>query len=146
MHGQQRQCRHKLYQRWDLCIKAVIMMCPDVVAIVEMVCFVPVRGVHPCHVHELNGKHEQEGCDGQGPAKPGRVDQVRRTHLDSHLEPVGCGDTAIPEARVLDRAALISEVDIGEAIALAVTIGPLEVIEQCPGMVSTHFGPIGDGS
>ena len=57
-----------------------------------------------------------------------------------------CGDAPVPKARVFDGAPLGAEVDVGEAVTLGVAVGPLEVIDQTPGVIGTDLCSVGYGA
>jgi hypothetical protein len=63
---------------------------------------------------------------------PRRPSQNGNTGRDepSDIQPVGSGDAAVPQAGILDSALLVAEVHIGKSIALAVAIGPLDIVRQ----------------
>src|SRR5262249_56515767 len=54
------------------------------------------------------------------------------------LEAVPRGDAPVPAPGLLQRAVLRLAVAPGEAEALLVALGPLEVVEQRPGVVAAH--------
>jgi hypothetical protein len=47
----------------------------------------------------------------------------------SHIKMI-CGRyTAVPQAGVLDRSALVAEVDVSQSVSLAKTVGPFKIVE-----------------
>src|SRR5574338_1085251 len=53
-------------------------------------------------------------------------------------------DVRVPARRLLDGPLAGLEVDPHEAEALRVALGPLEVVEQAPGVVAAHVGAVAD--
>ena len=62
------------------------------------------------------------------------------------IEAAGGRDFCIPERGVLRCALLIAIVNVGESEALAVTLGPFEVIEQAPRVVAADVGSVAHGA
>src|SRR5271170_7719386 len=80
-------------------------------------------------------KSRRPPCRGGGPPQ-----------FKLNIEVVGCSHAAVPMSRFLDGALLLAEVDIDQTKPLAVTFGPFVIVEQAPGMVTTHVGAILDGA
>ena len=71
---------------------------------------------------------------------------TRYTGPELHGDAIVGGDAGVPAAGIFDGALLVLEIDVGEAEALAVALGPLEVVEQAPGVVAADVGALGDGA
>jgi hypothetical protein len=59
---------------------------------------------------------------------------------------MGGGDSSVPKAGVFYSSLLRAEVYVGEAIALGVAFGPLEVIHEAPCVIGANFCSVGDGT
>ena len=70
---------------------------------------------------------------------------IRSDHVPNlEGKAVGGGDLSVPEAGVFYGSRLGAEVDIGEAVALGIAVGPFEVIDEAPGVVGEE-GSAGGG-
>src|SRR5262249_24725178 len=56
------------------------------------------------------------------------------------------GKAAVPLSGILELAALVPEVHVGEAEALRVAFGPLEIVEQAPGVEGSDLRFLADGA
>src|SRR5215467_3928499 len=63
-----------------------------------------------------------------------------------NLQPVGGSHSPVPKPGVFHRALLIAEVHIDKAVALTVTVGPFEIVEQTPCMKSANVRSISYGA
>ena len=52
----------------------------------------------------------------------------------SHIEAIRRSHAAVPKPGILHGSPLVAEVDIGQPVTLAVSVGPLEVVEHAPRM------------
>src|SRR5690606_36548798 len=69
---------------------------------------------------------------------------LRERAAGSGLERVAARHLAVPASGLLQRPLAGVEVDPDEPEALGVALGPLEVVEQAPGVVAAHVGALLD--
>src|SRR5690242_12413843 len=62
----------------------------------------------------------------------------------SGLQPVLRRHSPEPFPRVLDCPLLRRIIHVAQPEALAVTLGPLEIVQQAPRVISAHISPFGD--
>src|SRR3954447_4004067 len=84
-----------------------------------------------------------KGCGGRGSPRPRPPPSP--SGRPARPPSVRADDVRVPVSGALDRALLCAVVDVDQAEALVVAVGPLEVVQQGPGEVAGQRGALAGG-